>query len=56
MIWYDEWDSKRLYAMVWNSNAMLWDFNVMLWDVNAMLCYCVYCKIYAWHDCIADLL
>ena len=53
MVWYDECDSMRLYAMVWDSNAMLWDFNAMLWDFNAMLCYGVCCKRYAWTDCIA---
>ena len=51
MVWYDECDSMRLYAMVWDSNAMLWDFNAMLWDFNAMLCYGVCCKRYAWTDC-----
>ena len=45
MVWYDECDSMRLYAMVWDSNAMLWDF-------NAILCYGVCCKRYAWTDCI----
>ena len=52
MVWYDECDSMRLYAMVWDSNAMLWDFNAMLWDFNAMLCYGVCCKRYTWTDCI----
>lgn len=36
MVWYDEWDPMRLYAIVWDSNAMLWDF-------NDMLCYGVCC-------------
>lgn len=27
IVWYDESDSMRLSAMVWDSSAMLWDFN-----------------------------
>lgn len=51
MVWYDEWDSMRLYANVWNFNAMLWNVHAMLWGFNVMLCYGVCSKIYDWTDC-----
>lgn len=51
MIWYD---STRLYAVVWYSNAMVWEYNAMAWysnamewDINDMLWYGVCWKIYA---------
>lgn len=47
----EEWDSMRLYDMVWDFSAMLWDSNAMLLDFNVMLCYGVCCKIYARPDC-----
>lgn len=34
MVWYDEWDSMRLYAILWDSNAMLWAFNAMLCNLQ----------------------
>lgn len=37
MIWYDERESMRMYAMVWNSNAMLWDFKAMVYVGKDML-------------------
>lgn len=51
MLRYDEWESKRLYAMVSDSKAMVWDWNAMLCDFNSMLCYDVCCKRDAWTDC-----
>lgn len=30
----------------------LWDLSAMVWDSNAMLCYGLFCKRYAWIDCI----
>lgn len=36
-VWYDEWDSMRLYALVWDSNAKLWDSNAMLHMCFAMM-------------------
>lgn len=37
MVWYDEWYSTRLIAVVWNSNAIVWDFNAMRCQRYAML-------------------
>lgn len=51
MVWYDEWESVKLYAMVWDYNALVWDSNAMLWNFNAMPCYGVCCKRYAWNGC-----
>lgn len=51
MVWHDEWESMRLYAMVWDSSAMVWHSNAMLWDFNDMLCYDVYSKRYALTYC-----
>lgn len=39
MVWYDEWESMRLYAIVWYFIAMVWDSNAMLWYLNATCSY-----------------
>lgn len=51
MIWYDEWESMRLHAMIWDFNAMVWDSDAMLWYFNTMLCYDACCKGNVWTDC-----
>lgn len=51
MVWSDEWESMKLYAMEWDFYAMVWEFNAMLWDSNTVLTYGVCCKIYARSDC-----
>lgn len=47
MVWYKEWESMRLYAIVCDSN-------VMVWELNGMLCYGVCCKRYTWPNCNVD--
>lgn len=47
MVWYDEWEYLRLFAMVCYSNAVEWYSNSMLGNFNAMLC----CERYTWSDC-----
>lgn len=44
MKWNDEWESIRLYAMEWYSNAMIWYYTAMIWYLNVMLllCYSVF--------------
>lgn len=51
MVWSDEWESMKLYAMGWDFYALVWEFNAMLWDSNTVLTYGVCCKIYARSDC-----
>lgn len=41
MVWYDEWESMRLHAIVWDSYAMVWDSNAIIWNFNVMLCYAI---------------
>lgn len=39
-VWYDEWESMRLYAVVWYFNAMVWNSNAMLGYVfKYYVCY-----------------
>lgn len=37
LVWYNEWESFRLYDIVYDFTAMEWDSNAMVW-FNAMLC------------------
>lgn len=50
MVWYNVWESMRLYAVVCDSSTIEWDSNAMLCNSNAMLWYGVFCKEYSWTD------
>lgn len=40
VVWYEEWKSMRLYAMIGDSNDMLWDLNAMICYILALFACC----------------